>query len=322
MGKWHGPFVVTAIKNQTVAITSNPRAATGGGATVTALPTVGKTLTFNNGVDPAEVWTFTATGLGANEILISAVDEADQAANIVTAISGNSAIITTASALSAVVTFVAAAGAAGNNIVITTNAPLTLTQFSGGSDGGTFTLTYNSVESDPISFDDNAAAVQAALEAIPALTGKITCSGGPLPGTPVSIAIDNNVTLFLFAEGSNDLTDGTGAGTTDVYIKDADISVDLLTPAVGDIVQDVLLVTVEEFDGTVTPTFEADSDSKALTSSPLNSAAGTQSTGNQNDFVFLSQGGVVSIKITGAGGTGNTHGICKAYVEIATPVYP
>lgn len=73
-------------------------------------------------------------------------------------------------------------------------------------DAGTFTLTWDGMDSDPINWDDDAAAVQAALEAIPALNGKVTCSGGPFPGVQVYVAIDQTVIPFELVVSNNLLT--------------------------------------------------------------------------------------------------------------------
>lgn len=64
-----------------------------------------------------------------------------------------------------------------------------------GYTSGTFTMTYEGVESGLINFDASAAAVQAALEAIPALTGNITCTGGPMGSSPVQIEFINALAL-------------------------------------------------------------------------------------------------------------------------------
>ncbi|HVZ40621.1 MAG TPA: hypothetical protein VHI13_15180 [Candidatus Kapabacteria bacterium] len=62
---------------------------------------------------------------------------------------------------------------------------------SGSPTGGTFRLrlgTY-SIRTVAIPFNADAATVALALVALPGIgTGGITCSGGPLPGTPVSVA--------------------------------------------------------------------------------------------------------------------------------------
>lgn len=53
--------------------------------------------------------------------------------------------------------------------------------------GGSFTLTLDGQTTAAIAWDATAAAVQAALEALSNVgTGKVTCTGGPLPGTAVT----------------------------------------------------------------------------------------------------------------------------------------
>jgi hypothetical protein len=58
----------------------------------------------------------------------------------------------------------------------------------GTATGGTFTLTYDGEETAPIDWDATAAEVDAALEALPNIgAGDVTCTGGPLPGTAVTV---------------------------------------------------------------------------------------------------------------------------------------
>lgn len=59
---------------------------------------------------------------------------------------------------------------------------------SGTPTGGTFTLTFNGQTTAAIAYNATAAAVDAALEALPRIgTGNLDCTGGPLPGTPVVV---------------------------------------------------------------------------------------------------------------------------------------
>lgn len=56
------------------------------------------------------------------------------------------------------------------------------------ADGGTFTLTFGSDETDPIPYDATAEDVQAALEALESIgVGNVECTGGPLPASPITI---------------------------------------------------------------------------------------------------------------------------------------
>ncbi len=57
-----------------------------------------------------------------------------------------------------------------------------------GGDSGDFTFTFFGETTAAISFDATAAQVQAALELLPNIEpGDVTCAGGPLPTTPVTI---------------------------------------------------------------------------------------------------------------------------------------
>lgn len=56
------------------------------------------------------------------------------------------------------------------------------------ADGGTFTLTFDGYETDPIAYDATAEAVQAALEALESIgEGNVKVTGGPLPDEPLTI---------------------------------------------------------------------------------------------------------------------------------------
>jgi hypothetical protein len=57
-----------------------------------------------------------------------------------------------------------------------------------GGTAGDFTLTFDGVATAAIAFDATAAAVKAALEALPSIdVGDVIVAGGPLPTTPVTI---------------------------------------------------------------------------------------------------------------------------------------
>lgn len=59
---------------------------------------------------------------------------------------------------------------------------------TGTPTGGTFTLTFAGYTTAAIQYNASAAAVQAALEALPNIgTDNVTCTGGPLPGTAVAV---------------------------------------------------------------------------------------------------------------------------------------
>lgn len=79
---------------------------------------------------------------------------------------------------------------------------------TGGPTGGTFTLTYSGQTTAGIAFNANAAAVQAALEALSNLApGDVTVSGGPGPATPY-------VVTFRAGMGNVAQMTASGAGLT------------------------------------------------------------------------------------------------------------
>jgi hypothetical protein len=80
---------------------------------------------------------------------------------------------------------------------------------TGSPTGGTFTLTYKGATTTAITYNANAAAVQAALEALPTVqSGQVVGAGGALPATPVTITGAN-----LFAGKNIDQITAAGSFT-------------------------------------------------------------------------------------------------------------
>lgn len=100
----------------------------------------------------------------------------------------------------------------GGAVILTPSEVQTLS-ITGGPTGGTFTLTFNSQTTSTIAYNAAASAVQSALEALSNIDpGDVTCTGGPLPGTPVVITFGGqfagtDVTAITANSGS--LTGGT-----------------------------------------------------------------------------------------------------------------
>lgn len=89
------------------------------------------------------------------------------------------------------------------------NEVQTLT-ITGTPTGGTFTLTFDGQTTGTIAFDADAATVQAALIALSNIgTGDVSCGGGALPGTPVTITFQGR-----FAGRAMPLITADGAGLT------------------------------------------------------------------------------------------------------------
>jgi hypothetical protein len=73
----------------------------------------------------------------------------------------------------------------GNGTAVNERQTVTIT---GTPTGGSFTITYDGYTTAPIAYNATAAAVQAALAALPPIgAGNVTCAGGPLPGAAVTI---------------------------------------------------------------------------------------------------------------------------------------
>lgn len=96
------------------------------------------------------------------------------------------------------------------------NEVQTLT-ITGTPTGGTFKLSFKGIKTAAIAYNANAGAVQSALEAIISVgTGNVSCGGGALPGTPVTITFQGAlaagpqpVVVFETASTDNLLTGGT-----------------------------------------------------------------------------------------------------------------
>lgn len=83
---------------------------------------------------------------------------------------------------------------------------------TGGPTGGTFTITYAGQTTAAIPYNANAAAVQAALEALSNIApGDVVVSGGALPGTPV--VVEFRGTLAQTNVGQMTTTDSFTGGT-------------------------------------------------------------------------------------------------------------
>jgi len=140
-------------------------------------------------------------------------------------------------AFAAVTTAVTTASKAANVQLYIDNVPgtnevQTLT-ITGTPTGGTFTITYDGVTSAAIAYNANAAAVQSALEAMSNIAvGDVTCGGGALPGTPVTITFGGSLagTDVPLATTTGSLTGGTTPTATIATTTAGDPSTDLLAP--------------------------------------------------------------------------------------------
>lgn len=112
-------------------------------------------------------------------------------------------------------------------------------------DGGTLTVSYGGVDSDPINATDDGAAAQAALETIPALTGKIVaCSGGldDIGTNLLNIELDSSLAPFeIFGVGANSLVNGvTPVADPGIYAAGSTVT-ELFTPSAGDVLEDFVI---------------------------------------------------------------------------------
>ncbi len=94
---------------------------------------------------------------------------------------------------------------------------------TGGPTGGSFTLTYEAQTTAAIPYNATALQVEAALAALSSLgPGKVRCSGGPLPGTAITVLIIGDATPTALTH-TDSLTGGTSPAVviTDVGTQTA-----------------------------------------------------------------------------------------------------
>lgn len=95
----------------------------------------------------------------------------------------------------------------------TGSADVQTVSISGSPTGGTFPLVFNGQVAAGIAYNASAATIQSALQALSTIgSGNVTCSGGPLPGTPVVCTFAGTLATGqqpLILTGSGGLTGGT-----------------------------------------------------------------------------------------------------------------
>jgi hypothetical protein len=95
----------------------------------------------------------------------------------------------------------------------TTGSETQTVTITGTPTGGTFTLTFNGQTTAAIAYNAAASLVQTRLEALSSVgTGNVTCGGGPLPGSPVTVAFKGELAstdVALMTANSASLTGGT-----------------------------------------------------------------------------------------------------------------
>jgi predicted phage gp36 major capsid-like protein len=108
--------------------------------------------------------------------------------------------------------------AAGNTVGSGTGAGTSGVQsvgITGTPTGGTFTLSFNGAVTAPIAYNANAAAVQAALQALGSIrAGKATVTGGPGPGTAWVVTLDPSLPSATLVGSGAGLTGGASPAVT------------------------------------------------------------------------------------------------------------
>lgn len=103
---------------------------------------------------------------------------------------------------------------------------------SGTPTGGFFTLSFLSVQTAHLAFGAAAADVQTALNDLPGIAsvGGVTCSGGPMPGTPVVITFnDDGVEPLILAQS----TGLTGGSTPAASVAQTQLGITQFDPMIG-----------------------------------------------------------------------------------------
>ncbi len=104
-------------------------------------------------------------------------------------------------------------GETGNVVIdgLHNSATTQTLSITGTPTGGTFTLTWNSVTTGAIAYNATALTVQTALT-LAGLRGTVTCTGGPLPGTLITIVYSNAGNTNVLTS-TDSLTGGTSPAT-------------------------------------------------------------------------------------------------------------
>jgi hypothetical protein len=118
------------------------------------------------------------------------------------------------------------AGYTGTGPLAGGTAEVQTVTITGTPTGGSFTLTYAGQTTASIAFDANAAAVQAALLALPNLgTGDVVVGGGPGPGTPYTVTFALSLGNPAQMTAAHTFTGGTAPNiavtTTTPYVAQA-----------------------------------------------------------------------------------------------------
>lgn len=114
-----------------------------------------------------------------------------------------------------------------------------------GADGGTFTLTDEGDTTPPIAWDATPAAVAAALNA--ANPGKWTASGDLVTGLTLAAESGAAPVFQLTADPSGLTSGGLPGGDVLFSAPGQKVEIELLTQAVGDILEDILIEVISPF---------------------------------------------------------------------------
>lgn len=174
-------------------------------------------------------------------------------------------------------------------------------------DGGTLTVAYGGVDSDPINATDNAAAAQAALEAIPALTGKIVQVGGGLDligGGIILIEVDESLAPFeLFTLSNNSLTASATPVADPLLYAYGETQTDLFTPGAGDVIEDFVISV---------PQGEGFGSGSTIRFAPASGDADWSLTGDTSGLLLDSEDGSQNWTVPGNGDLANSHSMFEA----------
>lgn len=228
-------------------------------------------------------------------------------------------------------------------------------------DNGTFTLSYDGVESSAIQWDASATDIEAILDAIPALTGKVNCyketanpvsDPGELPGDLISVVIRGTPARPkpLIVE-DNSLT-ASAVPVTDPVVDFAvndGAYVRLRKFNLGEILDNIYVRTVEEFasgtektlfvssDGPASPWHPPEADYIELfgaqdpqsgedhfssRSGPPNDAVGVDAGGGYADMPSVALIDNAALFMNVKFRTDDSSGIAHVYLRVGMPITP
>ncbi|MCA9014008.1 MAG: LamG domain-containing protein [Planctomycetaceae bacterium] len=197
------PFVVTVAigsgNNEVQVITLGGTAATGGTFTLTFDGQTTGTIAYNASAATVETALEALSNIGVGDATVSGSAGGPWTVEFTGALAATNVALMT-------INVTGLTGAV--NEVQTISSPSSPT-------GGTFTLSFNGQTTGAIAYNASAATIQTALEALSNIpAGSVSCGGGALPGTPVTVTFQDELAatdVALLVVDTTNLTGVTGS---------------------------------------------------------------------------------------------------------------